>query len=608
MKPAESAAPDHGAIAVERLEAAIAQLNVQLVYDSPDALYGIGRPGVWAGKIEGLIEQLPHRHRVAIRRAAGRVAAAVLQEPQAPRNDGARSLDRRPEIRLGPDVHWNVRRSVDALADRPDLYQRGGCLVRVVEDRVLDLSGPALQVHLSSAAIFLRLRADPSEPGRMVPTPVEPPLPLARSIADHGTYPGVRELVGVTRTPVLRDDGTIVITPGYDAETKLVYYPDGDPPQIPSSLTRDDAVAAAKVLLGAVHQFPFLSDADRSAWLSLVLTLACRNTIQGATPLFLLTANQARLGKTTLGEYAATCAGVPTAPSKWPEGVHGHEELGKRIDGWINAATPLALLDNIRGTISGTALEAAITSYPFYQLRVLGESAMPLVPQRTVIAGTGNGAVVGGDMAGRTLPIRLYWPKAKPETRSFEQPNLRAWITEQRKKLHAAALTIVSAYLQSGDALATQGLWGSFESWTQRICGAIEFCDLPDPRETRANMQQIDQSGGLHDRLVTLIKATLTGDWTAGQLADRLASTDAASDFNMGDGWTPKDGRQLAAELNVWEPTSRTVNRRALGELLSRIVDRPSLEGLRITHALEPLTGLRKQHATKVALYTLETA
>lgn len=75
---------DHGEVAVDLLEAAVASGDPGPVYDSPTALYGIARPGLWAGQIEGLMRKLKHADRVAIRRAAKATAGAVVEERSRP--------------------------------------------------------------------------------------------------------------------------------------------------------------------------------------------------------------------------------------------------------------------------------------------------------------------------------------------------------------------------------------------------------------------------------------------------------------------------------------------------------------------------------------------
>jgi len=75
---------DHGAVAVKLLRAAVASGDVQPVYQSPDALYGIERSGVWAGEIEGLLGQLSHKDRTGLRRAARKVARSVIDDSTRP--------------------------------------------------------------------------------------------------------------------------------------------------------------------------------------------------------------------------------------------------------------------------------------------------------------------------------------------------------------------------------------------------------------------------------------------------------------------------------------------------------------------------------------------
>jgi hypothetical protein len=75
---------DYGALAVDRLTVAVETGDPAGVYADAGALYGIARPGVWAGQIEALLGELPHKHRVAIRRAAKATAGAVIEERTRP--------------------------------------------------------------------------------------------------------------------------------------------------------------------------------------------------------------------------------------------------------------------------------------------------------------------------------------------------------------------------------------------------------------------------------------------------------------------------------------------------------------------------------------------
>jgi hypothetical protein len=77
---------------------------------------------------------------------------------------------------------------------------------------------------------------------------------------------------------------------GYDAGTRLLFKPDGEIfPAIPDNPTKDDALAALKVLEESIDTFPFKTAVDRSVAISLLLTALCRRALDHA-PLHAITA------------------------------------------------------------------------------------------------------------------------------------------------------------------------------------------------------------------------------------------------------------------------------------------------------------------------------
>ena len=79
---------DYGRVAATALQGALDQDDPGVVYGDPDALMGLARPGVWAGEIEARLQQLPHQHRVALRRAAREVARTVPAPIERPAVSG----------------------------------------------------------------------------------------------------------------------------------------------------------------------------------------------------------------------------------------------------------------------------------------------------------------------------------------------------------------------------------------------------------------------------------------------------------------------------------------------------------------------------------------
>jgi hypothetical protein len=83
--------------------------------------------------------------------------------------------------------------------------------------------------------------------------------------------PHLKVLHGVTHTPTIRPDGTILDVPGYDLVTGLLYLPDPKLiiPPIPDRPTQDQIWQAVRTILEPIEEFPFVTEDDRalgSAW------------------------------------------------------------------------------------------------------------------------------------------------------------------------------------------------------------------------------------------------------------------------------------------------------------------------------------------------------
>ena len=237
--------------------------------------------------------------------------------------DEANGVEAEPTIRVGHDGTEVVDAAVRFLAERPNVYQRGGRLVRVVAD--------------SSPSIGVARRRDDA---RIAPIPavriremlsaakwiqdffeielrIHPPGWAVRAIEARAEWPGVRHLESVVTTPVLRPDGTVLQRPGYDCQTGLFFAaedekgvgtllperPEGccaqkgpDPfftttfPEIPAAPTAADVASAVGALAEVVCDFPFGGAEHQGAWLAGLLTPLARHAFIGPAPLFLFDA------------------------------------------------------------------------------------------------------------------------------------------------------------------------------------------------------------------------------------------------------------------------------------------------------------------------------
>ena len=450
------------------------------------------------------------------------IANAVAWEP----NPDASGDDQRPDVlvtmneaattdevirnlgKLGWDSPWINEKHCETVR----VFVRGGVLVHAIESDDIDAKGrltvrdlpPCIVRERITQACNLVTERESDEDVELKPS--RPPGWLIDAVYRRGSYGGaIRPLSGIVESPTIRVDGSIVQTPGYDRQTGLIFRSTTPFPPVPESPTQGDAKNALLMLLDVLADFPMFDDADRSAWVSMVLSMIGRSCIDGYVPLFAVTANIRGAGKSLLVDAATLIAYGQRAARK--AFTRDDEEMRKTITAVALGAVPSVLFDNLDVQLGGAALDAAITASTWSD-RLLGQSRMTGdLPMRTIWSATGNNMAFGSDVGRRVLPIRLQSPLETPEDRSgFVHPNLLAWIESQRPQLAVAALTILRAYFVAGCPVQGGGEWGSFESWSAKIRGAIVWAGGADPLPTRATALAGDDTAALLGKLIAGIE------------------------------------------------------------------------------------------------------
>jgi len=389
-----------------------------------------------------------------------------------------------------------VDEALSALANDDRIYQRSGTLSHLVRD-----AQPIEGIRRAAGAVTIRPLAIPTL--REVLTSVSgwekydrrtqqwvatlPPDAVVHAIAARGEWKAIRPLIGVIETPALRPDGSVIQKGGYDAATGYLYLPSAEYPSVPDRPTHGDALHARDELLEVVHDFPFASDAHRSAWLAFTLTLFARPAIDGCVPLGAIDATTRGTGKSRLVDATAILAtGREATRTPMPQ---DDEECRKRITALTVEGELLACIDNVASTLDFPSLDAALTAR-VWKDRMLGKNATVTAPNLMVWAVTGNNLAFGADTARRTLHIRLESPLENPEDRSdFRHADLLAWVRAERPRLVRAALTILRAYVVA--EMPDQGAkpWGSFEAWSRLVANAVRWIGMADPQATRLELE-----------------------------------------------------------------------------------------------------------------------
>lgn len=469
--------------------------------------------------------------------------------------------------------HRVVAETVAALAADPDLYQRGGMLVRVLRDTqpkdgvtrptgspTIQALPPAnLRERMTRFATFTKF----NKRGEVVLA--HPAAWLVAAVDVRADWPGIRHLAGVSDAPVLRADGSVWQTPGYDQRTGVLFETSQSFPPIHPETDIDDASAAVDTLLEVVCDFPFEAPEHRAAWLASLLTPLARFAFEGPAPLFLVDANIRAAGKGLLAQTIARIVlGRDMPVSSY---AHEDEEMRKRVTSIALAGDRLVLLDNIEGLFGNATLSRALTACSWKD-RLLGCNQEIDLPLLSAWYATGNNVSITGDVARRTMHVRLDVLDERPEGRmGFRHPNLLAWIGQERPRLLAAALTILVAFCRAGRPSQDLTPYGSFEGWSDLVRQAVVWVGLPDPHLTQVRLVEVADVGAGALREFLLAWKGLNADRPV-VLSQMLAELYAPRPgLELGD---PTDAAIMRAAIEnlVGGPAGKTPSTRALGNRL----------------------------------------
>lgn len=293
-------------------------------------------------------------------------------------------------------------------------------------------------------------------------------------------------LAGVSTTPTLRPDLTILSDAGYDHRTRLLLIDPLPLPGFASKPTKDDAIAALDLLDALLEDFPFVGPSDHSVALSGLLSVVARGALSVA-PLHAITAHMAGTGKSYLVDLAAALILGDRAPVL--SIGRTEEEMEKRLASALLAGRPMVSIDNVNGELAGDFLCQAVER-PLVAVRPLGVSRIVEIENRATIFATGNNIQIVGDMTRRTLLCRLDAKEERPEIRRFAG-NPFATILADRGRYVAAALTIMRAYAVAGSPAQASPL-ASFEDWSRVVRSALIWLGRADPCDTMTAARDSD--------------------------------------------------------------------------------------------------------------------
>lgn len=265
----------------------------------------------------------------------------------------------------------------------------------------------------------------------------------------------IPRVAGVTHTPLVRADGTLLDEAGYDARSGLLYLPDDglELLRMPGvGEINEDWVAWSRDTVNyLLRDFPFEQPRHRLNMIALLLTPLLRELVPPPYPMWLVNAHQRGSGKSLLAKVVRELHGGVHRP----ELPSDDDEIRKQITSVLMTTTaPVVNFDNVTGVIR-SGLIANLLTTGVWSDRPLGRTDTVEAPNDRVWIATGNNISIGGDMARRVQWVSLDAGVARPEFRTgFAEKDLVGYVRANRGALLTALLVQVLWWQQCGGRVA----------------------------------------------------------------------------------------------------------------------------------------------------------
>jgi hypothetical protein len=464
-----------------------------------------------------------------------------------------------------------VDEAIEVIQKDGSLFERGGMLVRLLDDCIVDADEHWLFDYFARHISFFRMK---ERDGEFVRVEADAPAWLGKRLNAKKGERGLPELHGIITAPTLRPDGSLLDKPGFDAATGLVLQP-GTWPKAPDAPSQAEIKAAWETLWLPYSEFPYVSDDDRAVAVAAILTAIVRRTLPLA-PAFSFDAPTPSSGKTLLATcIAELCGGEPALVSEAEE-----EEIRKRLLSVLIDGAPSLLLDNVKGSFKSSALEAFLTARR-YSDRVLGASRMAKLPTNILMVISGNNFLPAGDLWRRIMTCRIDPRTEEAHRRTFKR-DAPKHVRAHRHELVVAGLTLLRGFIDAGSPRATPDRLGSYEAFDDlvRQCviwlGKEGIAPVTDPALSIAKTRALEPELQKLTAFLTSAHAVMgVQKWRVAELIARTNNAPITDD----------DAQALREALvQIAGDNNNRINVRILGSWITKQADR-RCEGLRVERA-----------------------
>jgi hypothetical protein len=340
-----------------------------------------------------------------------------------------------------------------------------------------EVQAPDLAALLASSTYTYTVKV--TKDGEETEEEITPSPNLLKAVLAPKKWPSLSPSRGIAGAPLLRPDGTLLQDPGYDQKTGLYLASKIPLNRVPEQPTEKQVEDARSFILDRfLCDFPWVDEADRANYVGVLVTPVLRKFTRALSPFVVYTATMPSSGKSILTHAAGTIYGQRVLT--WPDGEGSDAELRKSITSVLADPVGTVIFDNLaEGTVIKSPVLARLITDPTWADRLLGGNVTASFVNDRLWCATGNNLQLGGDMATRTVMIRLDPDMPRPEERppgDFAIPNLDQWILEpaNQRRVLWNLLVLVLDWTSSGHPETRGVAMRQFTPWAQHIGGFLD--------------------------------------------------------------------------------------------------------------------------------------
>ena len=370
-----------------------------------------------------------------------------------------------------------------------NIFDISGTVQALTPKGLQPLSAPSLAVNLAHRYIFLKRGKN----GTLVREPFLPASyasSFCNTVLDPSNFKKLRAL---RSKPYVTRSGRVICQAGYDKENEFYLTSSLDRVEpIFSHLKNDPRKRAQEIIKNFSEKyltaFPWRTESDKSAFIALLLTPFVATYLEERTPFFILEGNTPGVGKTTLAHFLTL---IIQNDESGAVNIKDDDEARKQITSTLIEGTPVSVVDNVRGSMSGVWEQ--VTTAMQYRDRLLGQSKQLVLNNFTTWVATGNNMNISGDMFRRVLIIKLESPDADPTKNETYKEFFSKAKSELKKNFQQNFwnfMYVCEKFIETQHKKQDIKWWGSFPAWNNFMESMLDWLDMVPLDEAKNNVEE----------------------------------------------------------------------------------------------------------------------